>query len=58
VNRIRLTAGFTAIAFAASMAGAQQADSVKPKEPLFSKTDVWLSAGFVVGIAAAMPFDE
>jgi len=58
VNRNRVIAAFTAIAFAASAAGAQQADTAKPKEPLFSKTDVWLSAGFLVGIAAAMPFDE
>jgi membrane-associated phospholipid phosphatase len=57
VTRNRVAAALTAIVLASS-AAAQQADSAKPKEPLFTKTDAWLSAGFVVGIAATMPFDE
>jgi membrane-associated phospholipid phosphatase len=58
VNRIRGTAWLTSIAFAVSAANAQTPDTSAAKEPLFTKGDAWLAAGFVVGIAAAMPFDE
>ncbi len=58
MNRIRITAWLTTIALVANAAGAQQHDTTAAKEPLFTKGDAWLAAGFVVGIAATMPFDE
>jgi membrane-associated phospholipid phosphatase len=58
MKRVRAAATLTLLAFASGAAAAQQADSTAPKPPLYTKTDAWLAGGFLVGIAATMPFDE
>ncbi|HUK62379.1 MAG TPA: phosphatase PAP2 family protein [Dongiaceae bacterium] len=44
-------------ALAQQPAGAAKPDSAPPAK-VWTTTDTWLAAGFVVGIAATMPFDE
>jgi membrane-associated phospholipid phosphatase len=58
MRHVRAAATLALLAFASGAAVAQQADSAAPKLPLYSKSDAWLAAGWLVAVGATMPFDE
>jgi membrane-associated phospholipid phosphatase len=58
MKRSRAAGMVLAFVLGVGAAGAQQTDTAPPKPPLYTKADAWLAAGFLVGVAVAMPFDE